>query len=124
MWASAQDVADRWIGTPAPDLTKTQSLIADAEVLIRFEFPDIPETPTGDKLAQLKFVVCQMVMRVLRNPDGTRSLQQGAGPFQQTKTYGSDRPGSVWMTDEEYALLAGRRNSEGQQAFTIDTTPV
>ena len=125
MWATPQDVADRWVGSPVPDWTIAQPHIEDAEVLIRFEFPDIDERAEKDSalLGQLKFVVCQMVMRVLRNPDGARSTQQGAGPFQQTKTFGGDKPGSVWMTEDEYAMLSGRRSAGNQKAFMIDLLP-
>ena len=52
-WATPDDVIDRWIGDGAPTDTAQVGLwIADAETLIRFEYPDIdtrvpPWTSTG-----------------------------------------------------------------------------
>jgi hypothetical protein len=134
-WAIAQDVRDRWIG-PALDVTDAQIdvLIEDAEDTILGEFADIqqrmddyddPPTPANPKaipLARVIKVVSRIVMRHLRNPEGRRSTSTGAGPFNESVTFGGDEPGILGLTDEDRRELSGIRS--GQVAFTVNTTPV
>jgi len=124
-WATPKDVRDRWLGPgdlPATDGQIT-TLIDDAEDTIRRAFPDIQQRiDDGDlPLERVVKVVCRMVIRHIRNPEGIRSTQQGAGPFQVSRTYGGDEPGALHLSDQDMAELApGRRG----RAFSIDTTPV
>lgn len=124
-WATPQDVRDRWLGPgdlPATD-TQIATLIGDAEDTIRRAFPDIEgRIDSGDlPLPRVVKVVCRMVIRHIRNPEGVRTTQQGAGPFQVSRTYSGDEPGALYLSDQDMAELApGRRG----RAFTIDTTPV
>ena len=124
-WATPQDVRDRWLGPTSIPATDEQisTLIGDAEDTILRVFPDIQDRIDGGELplSRVVKVVCRMVIRHLRNPEGIRSQQEGAGPFQVSRTWGGSEPGALWLTDEDMAELApGRRG----RAFTIDTTPV
>lgn len=134
-WAVAQDVLDRWIGS-APDASEAQinTLIDDVEDTILGEFPDIqqriddyatPPTPPNPRAipeARVVKVVSRVVIRHLRNPEGRRSTQKGAGPFQEGVTFGGDEPGSLCLLDEDRDELGG--SGGGQRAFTVDTMPV
>lgn len=124
-WATAQDVRDRWLGPGSIPVSDQQLtiLIADAEDTVLRAFPDIQQrVDDGDlPLDRVVKVVCRMVIRHIRNPEGIRSTQQGAGPFQVSRTYGGDEPGVLYLSDQDMAELApGRRG----RAFTIDTTPM
>ncbi|MGI5493824.1 hypothetical protein [Microtetraspora malaysiensis] len=122
-WTDPQDIVDRWVG---PTLTATEgqltTLIGDAEDTILREFPDIQDRIDADKLplARVVKVVARMVIRHLRNPEGIRATQEGAGPYQVSRTYGGDEPGALEMTDADRAELAPKRRG---RAFSIDTTP-
>lgn len=126
-WAVPSDVRDRWIGGSL-DATDGQlaTLIADAEDTILSEFPDLPDRidstdpATTIPLLRVKKVVARVVMRHLRNPEGLRSTQEGAGPYQRSTTYGGNEPGSLYLTDEDRAELGGALTGA---AFTIDQSP-
>lgn len=123
MWAIPDDVRARWLG-PDPltaSDTQLQTLIDDAEDTIRSEFPNIQaRIDDGDlPLARVVKVVCRVVLRVVRNPQGLRQVQDGAGPYQVSRTYGGDEPGEIYLSDEDRAELAPAR----LRAFSIDTTP-
>lgn len=129
-WATPQDVRDRWLGGTL-DATDEQltTLIGDAEDTILGEFPDLPDRIDADPsvdgaipLLRVKKVVARVVMRHVRNPSGERSRMEVSGPFTQNVMFGGDAPGSLYLTDEDRAELAGNRASGGG-AFTIDQTP-
>lgn len=125
-WVEPEDIVARWVGDNAPDELTLIPLIQDAEVIIRYNFPTIDERLAEEEptLAErIEFVVSRMVIRAVRNPEGLRSIQDGAGPFQTTRTFGGAEPGTLWLTDEEHDLLAASdatRVARGR-AFAIDT---
>lgn len=123
LWTEPADVRSRWIGEkPLPEDTQIATLLEDAEDTVLAEFPDLPDRVEAEEIpeARVKKVVARIVMRHLRNPEGTRQRQSGAGPYQESITYGGDEPGSMYLTDEDRAELGG----VGQgAAFTIDQTP-
>lgn len=131
-WTAPNDVRDRWVGEglTASD-AQLNTLLEDAEDTVVREFPDMatriaradgsdvtdgPAVP----LRRVQKVVARMVIRHLRNPSGTRQMQEGAGPFQRTTTFGGEEPGALYLTDEDRAELGGHRRGG---AFQIDTTP-
>lgn len=134
LWTAAVDVRDRWIGDTPLTATDPQitTLLGDAEDTVLRVFPDMqdridraagdnetegPQTP----IARVKKVLARMVIRHLRNPEGVRSMQEGAGPFQRSTTLGGAEPGALHLTDEDLADLGGHTVGG---AFTIDTMPV
>jgi hypothetical protein len=61
-----------------------------------------------------------MILRVLHNPTGTRTEQEAAGEFSQSRTVAGDILGEVYMTDRDRAELVDRTPSrEIPRAFTI-----
>lgn len=125
MWTSFDDVSDRWIGGAMPaDEQQVTTLIEDVEDMIAAAFPDI-QTRIDDEtlpLVRVQKVVARVVTRFLRNPTGQRQVTQGAGPFQQSVTYGGDEPGALYLTDADKAELAAPRSLRGK-AFSVDLTP-
>lgn len=124
-YATYSDVLNRWTDTVELPATQSQveTLLRDAEMLILRELPglsaDVLEGLIPEELVVM--VEAAMVSRKLRNPAGVRSIQEGAGPFQQTITHGGDEPGSLYLTDEERRLLSTK--ARDNKAFSIDTTP-
>lgn len=128
-WTAPTDVADAWIGEGAPsDPAKVQKWIDKAEREIRYRVPGIQaridaeaaEVPPRTDLKETAVdVVVSMVIRVFRNPEGIRQVNETTGPFTSSRTYGGDVPGGLGITDDELAKLQGA--SEG--AFSIDLIP-
>lgn len=124
MWATVDDIKDRYIGgdLPASD-AEIQVLIDDAEDIIRREVPDVEDLIESGEIPEnrVRRIVAKMVIRVLRNPDGYRSTNLTSGPFSQGYTWAGDNPGELTLTDEDKDdLLPGMG---GQRAYGIDTMP-
>lgn len=132
-WTVAADVTGRWIGEKAipADTEKINLLIADAEDTVLREFPDmqarIDRAAGTDEtvgvavpVVRVKKVVSRMVIRHLRNPEGTRSRMEIGGPFTENVTFGGDEPGEMHLTEEDLRDLGGGGTSA---AFTIDQMP-
>lgn len=122
-WTQPEDITSRWVGGDPPqnELLLT-ALIGDAEMLVRSEFPDIDQRIEDEEVTtqQIIFVTVSMVTRALKNPDGVRQVMEQTGPFNEQRMY--DRPGTIYMNDEERDLLGGS-GAGGQKAFTINTMP-
>lgn len=125
MYASADDVLERWLGGNPPAEEIIDTYISDAETLVNFEFPDLAAAVEADEfpIAQVRFVVCQMVTRALRNPDNVRQSSQTVDSYSESFTYAGSNPGSLWLTDQERVLLSSVGPPTNQTAFTIDTVP-
>lgn len=125
MFAEAEDVKDRWLGTTElPDDDVIEKWLEDAELLITAEYPDIPDRiaqdPTGSLEAKARFVAVQLTIQALRNPDGIRQRAQTAGSFTDSVTYGSETiNAAMTLTPAHRALLAPGSES---RAFGIDMT--
>lgn len=131
-WTTSEDVLYSWIGLDVPDdVALVDTWIAKAEREIRYRVPDIQARidaqallGSTELLELTRDVVCAMVARVFRNPEGIRTVNQssGTGPFSESvsRTYGGDVPGGLGMTDGEVARLRGARSS---RAFTVSMIP-
>jgi hypothetical protein len=124
VWATVQDVKARWLTgeVPATD-AQVQTLVDDAEDLVLSEFPGM-ETLVADgtvRQSTVVRVVSRMVLRVLRNPDGIRQIQETTGQFTGSQTYAGDNPGEVYLTDQDRRDLTGKRGA--RRAFTVSTIP-
>ena len=124
MWATVDDIKDRYIGgdLPASD-AEIQVLIDDAEDIILREIPDVEDLIESGEIPEnrVRRIVAKMVIRVLRNPDGYRSTNLTSGPFSQGYTWAGDNPGELTLTDEDKDdLLPGMG---GQRAYSVDMMP-
>lgn len=65
-------------------------------------------------------VVCEMVTTAASSPAGVgiQSIQQGAGPYQETQTF-TNPVGDLYLTKKQKRLLG----CGGQQAFTVSMAP-
>lgn len=102
-FAVAKDVADRWRPLTTAQTTVADSRLEDASALLRLAFPDI-DTRAAAKppLAALaKSRVVDAVIRVLRNPDGAKQVQETIGPRSYGLTFPDGTPTGVFFTDDE-----------------------
>lgn len=119
-WATFEDVTARWIGSGAPtDEALVGALIADAEAVILSEYPAIQGRIDAGKLSEavVRMVVCRMVMRLLRNPEGLTYWQQTTGPFGQGRSFDSK---DIFLTADEEEMLAPKKRGK---AFEVDLAP-
>lgn len=120
-WTSVDDVLLRWTGADVPtNEILVAVLIDDAELLIDTQYPGIDDRSGDDDklLNRVRYVVSQMVMRCLRNPDGVRSMTLGDGSI----TYSSNH--DVLKIDPAEHAMLGPAGTSTQRAFTINPTPI
>lgn len=124
MFATVEDVKSRWLtgSLPATD-TQVLTLIEDAEDIIAGEYPGmVADVAAGTvPVTRVVRVVARMIMRVLRNPEGHRTVAEATGPFSGSTTFGGENPGELYLTDDDRRDLGGKRSSG--RAFTVSTIP-
>ena len=89
----------------------------DARIAAFVLDPSAPDAVDPDLAAD---VVCEMVTSAAASPGGVgvESMQQGAGPYQQTLNY-SNSVGDLFQSKKQKRLLG----CGGQRAFTIGMAP-
>lgn len=108
IYAQADDVADRWgQAIPQDRVAWVEQQIDDAEEHIADRVGPIADRIAAGRTtaARVEIVVCDMVLRVLKNPSGWR--QQSVGPFNHT----TDREvssGRLMLTRNDKRLLGIR----------------
>lgn len=112
-YAQPSDVRARWIAPQSvgqwSDETMTR-LIAEAEDTVDSRFPELREKLANGEIPEIRVnkVVVRMVIRALRNPSGMRTIQESAGPFSGSATFGGDEPGELYLSAQDIEELAGR----------------
>jgi hypothetical protein len=103
------DRASRYVRAECPDL--------DARIVAFILDPTAPGAIDPDIAAD---VVCEMVTSAASSPGGVGigSIQQGAGPYQETLTF-SNPVGDLYLSKKQKRLLG----CGGQQAFTLNMAP-
>jgi hypothetical protein len=121
-YAEASDVAARFRPLTTEEALIVPVLLEDASNLLRATIEDLDdEIADGDIDAELvKMIVCNMVIRVLKNPTGATQGSQTAGPFTISTSY-DEATRNMYPLDWELQLLG-----EGGGAFDhypyFDTT--
>lgn len=123
-----KDIEDRWRPLDPEEELPADTLIGDAETLVDAQ-PQLRALSAtfgqGGQLDRLVVMtICNMVIRVLRNPDAMR--QQSVGDVQQTFG-GPDYDGRLFISDDELssiidALAALTPSAGGAGAFSFDPT--
>lgn len=103
-YATPADVQVRMPEGTSIDTAYVQALLDDAELLIKSKIPDLDtRVATGDILVDLVVMVeANMVMRVIRNPDGF--VQETDGNYSYSISY-AVASGLLEVTDKEWGLL-------------------
>lgn len=103
------DRASRYVRAECPGL--------DARIAAFVLDPTAPGAVDPDLAAD---VVCEMVTTAGSSPAGVgvQSIQQGAGPYQETQTF-TNAVGDLYLSKKQKRLLG----CGGQQAFTVNMAP-
>jgi hypothetical protein len=115
--ATAQDIADRWRPLTDDEWNVADKLLWSAWALLRHKVPTLEDRLDADPVEVddelVRTVLCEMVKRVLANPNLLRqeALQDYSSTFQVLA-------GQLTVTDEELDWLAAEDESTGG-AFTI-----
>lgn len=121
-YTTPEMLQEAWLGERLEIKAETvQTWIDRAERMLQREIHSLKSRLENDcdpeLLATFQDVVCAMVERKLRNPEGFRSTMDSSGPFTQQTTLGGDNPGALWITPEERQLLLP---AEGRgKAFSV-----
>ena len=101
--------ASRYVRRECPDL--------DARIAAYLIDPALPGALDPDVAAD---VVCEMVTSASSSPAGVgiTSIQQGAGPYQETTQF-TNPVGDLYLTKKQKRLLG----CGGQTAFTVSMSP-
>lgn len=110
-FATTADVEARWRPLSATELVMCAALLEDASAMIRAQFPNAMFLD----VALTRLACVNMVLRVLKNPDGARS--ETIGPY--TQTFGSQMAGALMVTAAETALLTPPSVSTSRPAGSI-----
>lgn len=121
VYATSQDLADRWRPLTTEEAARADVLLADAAVRIRAACSTVDERLAADP-QELdpdipKLVSVEMVRRAMLAPvdqAAMTQIQQTAGPFSQGGTF-ANPTGDLYLTKAEKQMLG----CGGQQAFTV-----
>jgi len=96
------------LGRPITDTAQAQAFLDDAEVLIRTRVRDLDARVDADEAFEETVVMVEAnaVVRVLRNPEGLRSVTVAVDDGSVTKTRDQTlSAGGLFITDDEWDLL-------------------
>lgn len=112
-FAAVNELEERWRPLSDAERETAHALLLDASQLIVDEDP----AAASANEATLRRVVCAMVRRAMMAPGGigVETMQQGAGPFQQSVKY-ANPAGDLYLTRQERRALGMLR----QRAFEVD----
>lgn len=120
-WTDLRDVRDDSLGADE-DFSDQQvtRLIDRAERMILRDFPTTEKRIADGDLSvdTVSDVVSAMAIRVLRNPEGIRTIQDSSGPHSGSTTFAGDNPGQLYLTDEDKRALNPGASS-GRRAFSV-----
>lgn len=122
--ATPMDIESRWRPLSNEEEIVASTLLDDAWRLLNRSLPDLASrmdaNPSTVDTGDVKMVLANMVIRVLRNPDGYRqeSIQDYAYTFDVVTA-----SGRLTVTDDELALLASAASDlSASGAFSIVPT--
>lgn len=120
-WASVDDVRRRLFGDDDFSDDQLMVLLEDAEDVMLRQLPRLAEWVTSGQVRERTVVrvAVRMVMRVLRNPDGIRSITDNTGPFGGSTTFAGDHPGELYLTEEDRKELTPATEGQGRRAFSV-----
>lgn len=120
-FATTADVAAAWRPLAPDESTFAEFWLEQASEMIRDEFVTVDDRITAGSLSAVivKGVAVAMVIRLMKNPDGMRSVQESIEDYSVTRTRDSAlSAGELYMSESERRRLTRR----GRQAFSISQT--
>lgn len=121
MYATVNDLEARWRSLTPDESARAAVLLEDAAVRLDAACPP-SDPPTAQELAARLIVSCEMVKRAMASGTGAgavgvTSIQQGAGPYQETTQF-ANPTGDLYLTKGDRKLLG----CGTQSAFTVSMT--
>jgi hypothetical protein len=104
MFATYQDVADRYEGTIPDSRDNWVNLrIEDVESFLVGLVPSLAGPDVSpDRLRRAKVLVCDKVLEIYRNPDGSTQRSQVMGPMTDTRSWSKEvATGRITFTEED-----------------------
>lgn len=126
-YAIWQDVQKGWRPLSVDEQERATDLLADAAVEIDSVAPlgAPPIAPTPAELEARKVVSKRMVRRAMAvalDSIGVGSIQQGAGPYQETRNF-TNPAGDLYLTKADRRLLCVGRQAAFSVAMGTDEQP-
>jgi hypothetical protein len=117
------DLEARWRPLAPDEEAGAQALLEDAWAIANVQLPSLSGNVQSGAVSEdiVRAVVCAMVLRVLRNPDGVRSWS--VDDYSQTRD-NSVSSGSLYLSDAELALLGTAAGYRRRGAFSVAPAPV
>ena len=104
MFAEYADVADRYEGTIPEERARWVDLrIQDVESFLTHLVPSLsdPDIPEGRK-HRAKVLVCDKVLEIYRNPDGSTQRSQVMGPMTDSRSWSKEvATGRITFTEDD-----------------------
>lgn len=119
VYATVDDLEARWRTLSAEERDRATVLLGDAGVRLDALCPP-SDPPTDGEVAARLIVSCEMVKRAMASTTaglagvGVTSIQQGAGPYQETLQF-ANPTGDLYLTKADRRLLG----CGSQAAFTV-----
>jgi Phage protein Gp19/Gp15/Gp42 len=117
--AHVTDIENRWRALSPDEANVAEALLTDAWAMALVRVPTLEARLADESLstALVVAVICAMVLRVMRNPDG--KVQEAIDDYSYTRD-SSLAAGLLYLGPDELALLSP--GGDSSEAFTI--TPV
>lgn len=111
MYAEVGDVEDYHGPIADADVARVERLIAQAEAQVAQRVPDLTDRITAGRTSVVLVtqVIAEMVVAVLRNPDGVRQRSETVGPYTRSMTLGSSQTAGVVDADLGVLSLTRRQ---------------
>lgn len=119
--ATLTDVQNRLARPLAPsEEDLAVALLADAEVILESQIPTLNQRLTDGEVSSAAVVMvhANMVVRVVRNPEGI--IQEVDGNYSRTLASGSVSSNGLQILPDEYRLLAGTARGIGSFRPTLE----
>lgn len=115
-FATVGDLETRWKPLGQDDWPKATALLEDASEIVKARAPHWGQVSPRI----LTTIVCEMVVGAMGKPDlfGVTSLQQAAGPYQETQSFANPM-GDLYLSAKHLLWLGVKK----QRAFTISMGP-
>lgn len=123
-FATWEDVQAGWRPLSVDEQERATDLLAEAAVEISAIAP-LTDPPTVTELEVRRVVSKRMVRRAMSvalDALGVESIQQGAGPYQETRNF-TNPAGDLYLTKADRRLLGVGRQVAGMVDLAPDTGP-
>jgi hypothetical protein len=113
VFATADDLRNRWPSLPATADDQADQLLADASLYLRTQYPGIGDQADTDSdlAAVLAIVVSNMVKRAMLSiTPGVSQESTNTGPYSHSVTY-SNPDGNLFLSAAEDAMIRGYQPS-------------